>query len=60
MEMLPRRLQETLTSTRLELNSPVTRVEKNPDKSYRVFFRHGRRTAQQDFDAVVIALRTTG
>ena len=56
MEMFPRRLQESLTRTHLELNSPVVRVEKNPDENYRICFRRGRRIAQQDFDAVVIAL----
>ena len=56
MEMLPTRLKENLTRTQLELNSPVVRVEKNRDGSYRLHFRRGRGIAQRDFDAVLIAL----
>ena len=57
MEMLPRALRERLTGTHVKLNSPVVRVEKNHDESYRVHFRCGRREiTRQDFDAVFISL----
>ncbi|MGH9842383.1 MAG: FAD-dependent oxidoreductase [Blastocatellia bacterium] len=56
MEMLPRALRQKLTQTSVELNSPVIRVEKNWDESYRVHFRDGRRIAHDDFDVIFIAL----
>ncbi|MBA3711673.1 MAG: FAD-dependent oxidoreductase [Pyrinomonadaceae bacterium] len=56
MEMLPRALQQNLIRTRLELNAPVVRVDKNRNGSYRISFRHGRGIEHEDFDAVVIAL----
>ncbi len=55
MEMLPKALRERLTGTRVKLNSPVVRVEKQND-SYRISFRRGREIAWQDFDAVFISL----
>lgn len=55
MEMLPKALRERLTGTHVKLNSPVVRVEKKHD-SYRVSFRRGREIAQQDFDAIFVAL----
>lgn len=56
MEMLPQALREHLTHTRLEVNAPIVRVEKNGDERYRVRFRQGRSVAERDFDAVFIAL----
>jgi monoamine oxidase/SAM-dependent methyltransferase len=49
-------LREKLTGTRFELNSPVTRLEKRPDGSYRVWSRRGDTPEWEDFDAVFIAL----
>jgi monoamine oxidase/SAM-dependent methyltransferase len=63
-------LRQQLTNTRIETDCPVTRVEKNPDNSYRVSYRrakavkHEARAAErkaktvehQDFDAVFTAL----
>lgn len=56
MGMLPRRLLGALTTTCLKLNAPVVRVAKNQNETYRVYFRRGRAVAQQDFDAVFLAL----
>jgi monoamine oxidase len=56
MERLPMALQESLTRTRLGLNSPVVRVEKNRNGTYRVLSRRGREVVRRDFDAVFIAL----
>lgn len=56
MEMLPRALRQNLFRTRLELDAPVVRVEKNPSGNYRVHYRRGRGIERQDFDAVFIAL----
>lgn len=56
MGRLPQALLEKLVRTRLELSSPVVRVEKNQDDSYRVYSRRGREIARQDFDAVFVAL----
>jgi monoamine oxidase/SAM-dependent methyltransferase len=52
-------LRQQLTNTRIETNCLVTRVEKNPDASYRVTYRRARTGApveHQDFDAVFTAL----
>jgi len=56
-------LRQQLTNTRVETNCLVTRVEKNPDESYRVSYRRGRTEERednivehQDFDAVFTAL----
>ncbi len=66
MDMLPRRLAESLACTHVELNAPVVRVssqneegshgEQEPRESYSVCFRQGRTVVQQHFDAVVVAL----
>lgn len=56
MGMLPKALRERLVRTRLQLNSPVVRVERNDDESYRVYFRRGREIDWQDFDAVFVSL----
>src|SRR5580704_7798037 len=56
-------LRQQLTNTRIETNCPVTRVEKNPDESYRVSYRRGKTgeraddiVEHQEFDAIFIAL----
>jgi monoamine oxidase/SAM-dependent methyltransferase len=49
-------LRQQLTNTRIETDCPVTRVEKNPDESYRVFYRRAKTVTHQDFDAVFTAL----
>lgn len=56
IERLPLALRARLTRTSLELNSPVQRVEKNADGTYRVTFRRERQTESRDFDVVFIAL----
>jgi monoamine oxidase/SAM-dependent methyltransferase len=49
-------LRRQLTNTRIETNSPVTRVEKTPNGSYRVSYRRDSILEQRDFDAVFTAL----
>jgi monoamine oxidase/SAM-dependent methyltransferase len=49
-------LRRQLTNTRVETNCPVTRVEKNPDESYRVSYRRATAVEHRDFDAVFTAL----
>ena len=56
-------LRQQLTNTRIETNCPVTRVEKNPDGSYRVSYRRVKAVEREantvehrDFDAVFTAL----
>ncbi len=56
MEMLPRRLADSLTRTQVELDARVVCIFRNRDGSFAVRFRCGRRLVQQDFDAVVLAL----
>jgi protoporphyrinogen oxidase len=56
MEMLPRRLAASLTSTHLELDARVVQVSRRDDDRYSVGFRRARRLVWQDFDAVVVAL----
>ncbi len=56
MENMARRLREQLTETSIEFNSPVTRIEKNKEGTYRVYYRQNRQTEHRDFDAVVVSL----
>ncbi len=57
MEELPRRLRQSLTRTRIELNSPVQRVEPDGAGNYSLHVRSGSSTTiRRDFDAVFIAL----
>jgi monoamine oxidase/SAM-dependent methyltransferase len=49
-------LRGALTETRIELNSPVTRVEKNSDGTYRVSHLRAGRVEHGYFDAVFTAL----
>ena len=65
MDMLPRRLAESLMSTNVELNAPVVQVSSQTERRPRttshgsatsVSFRQGRTVVQQHFDAVVVAL----
>ena len=55
-QRVPELLRRQLTKTRIETNCPVTRVEKNPNDSYRVSYRRGGIVEQEDFDAVFTAL----
>jgi len=55
-QRVPDLLRRQLTNTRIEINCPVTRVEKNPDESYRVTYRRGGTVEHGDFDAVFTAL----
>lgn len=48
-------LRRQLNSTHIEINAPVTRVERNAD-GYRVSFRRADAIEREDFDAVFIAL----
>jgi monoamine oxidase/SAM-dependent methyltransferase len=52
-QQLPDLLRQRLTRTRIEMNAPVTRVEKNPDNGYRVSGKDG---GAADFNAVFVAL----
>ncbi len=47
---------KTVPRTRLELDSPVVRVEKNRNESYRVLVCRGGDVVRRDFNAVFIAL----
>jgi monoamine oxidase/SAM-dependent methyltransferase len=49
-------LRQQLTNTRIETDCPVTRVEKNPNDTYRMSYRRARVVEHQDFDAVFTAL----
>src|SRR5581483_10061226 len=55
IERLPQALSEHFPA-RVELNSPVVRVGKNPDETYRVFVRREGRVETHDFDYVLVAL----
>lgn len=59
MEMLPRRLAASLTSTRVLLRAPVARVERAPNGRYAVRYRDGRANRDSEFDAVIVALPHT-
>lgn len=50
------RLRQQLETTRVETDSPVTRVEKNPDGTWRVSYRRNAAVEQADFDVVFTAL----
>lgn len=56
MEMLPRRLAQTLSGTRVELGARVARLARNPDGRYGVRFRRDGTVTDESFDAVVLAL----
>jgi hypothetical protein len=56
MEMLPRRLRESLSETRVVLGAAVRRVEETRSGTYRITFLRGSRIVREDFDAVFIAL----
>ena len=56
MEQLPRRLADSLTATRVELEAAVTGLSRTRDGRYAVRFRRGRTLVHQEFDAVVLAL----
>ena len=57
-QRVPDLLRQQLTVTRIETDSPVTRVEKNADATYRVSFRRAGNTGMvhADFDTVFAAL----
>jgi hypothetical protein len=52
----PRRLGETLTGTRLELDTSVIRVQQKSKERYAIGYRRGREIGQQEFDAVLVCL----
>jgi protoporphyrinogen oxidase len=56
MEQLAERLAGSLTSTRIELECPVTGLSKARDGRYALEFRRDHEFIQQHFDAVVLAL----
>lgn len=56
MEQFPLALKRSFTRTQINLNSPVARVGKTSNESYRVYFRRDRETVHKDFDAVFVAL----
>lgn len=60
IEQIPGALRERLSRTRIETECPVTRIEKNPDETYRVTYHKSGDTAGQaaheDFEAVFVAL----
>ena len=55
IERLPQALREQ-TRAKIELNSPVVRVERNADQTYRVFVRKDGQLETHDFDYVLVAL----
>jgi len=55
-QLLPDRLRDQLTHTRIETGSPVTRVEKTPENAYRVSYRRDGAIQEEGFDAVFTAL----
>jgi len=55
IERLPQALQSNI-SAQIQLNCPVTRVEKTLGNTYRVFFRNNGQTESNDFDFVIVAL----
>jgi len=51
-------LREELRHTRVEVDCPVTRVQRNADETYRVTYRRGGSgaTGREDFDIVFVAV----
>jgi monoamine oxidase/SAM-dependent methyltransferase len=61
IELLPQALAEELEKTKIELNSPVSRVETNSDRTYRLHYQQQDsdgipQVRSQDFDLVTVAL----
>jgi len=56
IEQVPSALRERLRHTRVEVDSPVTRIEKNPDETYRVSWRRSGVIVHEDFEVVFVAL----
>jgi len=55
-ERLMQELRDRLVATRIETNSPITRVARNSEGTWRVSYRRNGVTAHQSFDAVFAAL----
>ncbi len=56
IEQIPEILRNRLSQTRVEVDCPVTRVEKNEDSTYRVSYRRDGLAAHEDFDVIFVAL----
>ena len=56
IEQMTARVRERLSRTRVEVNCPVTRVQKNANETYGVTYHRNAAAGHEDFDAVFIAL----
>ncbi len=55
LERLPQKLAATVTA-KILINSPVTRVTKNTDDTYKINYREDGKADERNFDAVIIAI----